>query len=52
LENNPVIDKDVYLFLVKYNGTKEPLVAKNERFVGYAWFDVEDVTKIKTLFDI
>jgi 8-oxo-dGTP pyrophosphatase MutT (NUDIX family) len=52
LEDNPVIDKDVYLFLVKYNWTKEPVVEKQERFVWYDWFGIEDITKIKTLFDI
>ena len=28
LKDNPLIDKDVYLFLVKYNGTKAPYVQK------------------------
>jgi 8-oxo-dGTP pyrophosphatase MutT (NUDIX family) len=52
LEDNPVIDKDVYLFLVKYNWTKDPVVEAKERFVWYDWFNIEDITKIKTLFDI
>jgi 8-oxo-dGTP pyrophosphatase MutT (NUDIX family) len=52
LEDNPVIDKDVYLFLVKYHWTKEPFVAKKERFVWYAWFDINEVSKVSTLFDI
>ncbi|MDD3145387.1 MAG: NUDIX domain-containing protein [Candidatus Gracilibacteria bacterium] len=52
LENNPVIDKDVYLFLVKYNGEKDPVVQKEERFVGYTWFSIEEIGKIKVMFDI
>ena len=52
LENNPVIDKDVYLFLVKYNGEKSPHVQKEERFVWYDWFTLEAIKKIKVMFDI
>lgn len=52
LENNPVIDKDVYLFLVKYTWTKAPYVQKEERFVWYEWFTLEAIKKIKVMFDI
>lgn len=52
LEENPVIDKDVYLFLVKYNWTKEPYVQKEERFVWYWWFTLEQMKDIKVMFDI
>lgn len=52
LENNPIIDKDVYLFLVKYKWEKEPIVQKSERFVWYEWFNLEDIKKIKVMFDI
>jgi 8-oxo-dGTP pyrophosphatase MutT (NUDIX family) len=52
LEDNPLIDKDVYLFLVKYNWTQDPIVEKKERFIWYAWFSIEEVMKIRTLFDI
>ncbi len=52
LENNPVIDKDVYLFLVKYNWTKAPIVQTEERFVWYSWFTLEELKKIKVMFDI
>lgn len=52
LEDNPVIDKDVYLFLVKYNWVNEPVVQKAERFVWYEWFSLEDIKKIKIMFDI
>lgn len=52
LENNPVIDKDVYLFLVKYNWTDNPIVQKEERFVWYDWFTLEEIKKIKVMFDI
>lgn len=52
LENNPVIDKDVYLFLVKYKWNKEPVVQQEERFVWYTWFPLEDMWKSKVMFDI
>ena len=52
LENNPVIDKDVYLFLVKYNWTADPIVQEKERFVWYDWFTLDEIKKIKVMFDI
>jgi hypothetical protein len=52
LKNTPVIDKDVYLFLVKYNWTKAPVVEKEERFVWYDWFSLEEIKKIKVMFDL
>ena len=52
LENNPVIDKDVYLFLVKYNWDKDPIVAKEERFVWYIWVAIEELKKMDLKFDI
>ena len=52
LEANPVIDKDVYLFLVKYSWDKEPQVQKEERYVGYTWFSLDDIKNIKVMFDI
>ena len=52
LEDNPVIDKDVYLFLVKYNGNKAPYVQRAERFVGYEWFTLEKIKEVKVMFDI
>ena len=52
LENNPVIDKDVYLFLVKYKWEKDPVVQKEERFVWYTWFWIEEIWKLKVMFDI
>ncbi len=52
LAKNPVIDKDVYLFLVKYKGTKEPIVQKEERFIWYKWFSLEKIKKIDVLFDL
>ena len=52
LEANPVIDKDVYLFLVKYNWQKEPTVQKEERVVWYEWFSLEEIKNIKVMFDI
>ena len=52
LKDNPLIDKDVYLFLVKYNGTKAPFVQKEERFVGYDWFTFDELKSKNLLFDI
>lgn len=52
LEENPIIDKDVYLFLVKYNWNDEPIVQKEERFVWYTWFSLEEIKQIKIMFDI
>ena len=52
MDNNPVIDKDVYLFLVKYTWNSAPIVQKEERFVGYNWFKLEEMKDIKIMFDI
>ena len=52
LKDNPLIDKDVYLFLVKYNGTKAPYIQKEERFVGYDWFTFDELKSKNLLFDI
>lgn len=52
LDDNPVIDKDVYLFLVRYNWNKKPYFEKKERFVWYNWFSLEDLKKEKLMFDI
>ena len=52
LKDNHLIDKDVYLFLVKYNGTKAPYVQKEERFVWYDWFTFDELKSKNLLFDI
>ncbi len=52
LQDNPVIDKDVYLFLVKYNWKQEPVVQEEERFVWYEWFTLDDIKNVKVMFDI
>ena len=39
----PVIEKDVYLFLVKYNGNAEPVIEKDKRFYGFRWFSIEEL---------
>lgn len=52
LKNNPVIDKDVYLFIVKYHGKKRPLVRREERFIGYVWVDIEEIPKLSVRFDL
>jgi len=52
LEHTPVIDKDVYLFLVKYHGNAIPVVQKEERFVWYEWFPIEKVKDVEVMFDL
>lgn len=52
LENKPVIDKDVYLFLVRYNGKKAPYFQKEERFVWYEWVKIDDIKKLPVKFDL
>lgn len=52
LDNNPLIDKDVYLFLVRYNWTKKPYFEKKERFIWYNWFTFDELKKLKLMFDI
>lgn len=52
LDDNPVIDKDVYLFLVKYHGNQIPVVQKEERFVGYQWFPIEKIKDVDVMFDL
>ncbi len=52
LKNNPIIDKDVYLFLVRYNGTKDPVVQKEERFTWYMWVPIEKIKELDILFDL
>jgi len=52
LDNNPIIEKDVYLFLVRYNGDKEPEVQKEERFTGYEWVNINDIIKVPIKFEL
>ncbi len=52
LKNTPIIDKDVYLFLVRYNWDKEPNVRKEERFIGYRWVTLEDLKKLSLRSDL
>ena len=52
LKNNPLIDKDVYLFLVRYNWKSNPIVQKEERFVWYEWVDINKIKKIPIKFDL
>lgn len=52
LEDNPLIDKDVYLFLIKYNWSDEPVVQKEERFVWYKWLTLNELKNIDVRFDI
>ena len=52
LPGRPFIDKDVYLFLVKYNGDREPTPRVEERFTGYDWINIKDISKLSLKFDL
>ncbi|MDQ7009595.1 MAG: NUDIX domain-containing protein [Candidatus Gracilibacteria bacterium] len=52
LPGRPFIDKDVYLFLVKYNGSREPTPRIEERFTGYDWINIRDISKLSLKFDL
>jgi len=52
LENTPLIDKDVYLFLVKYKWTAEPTVQKEERFTWYEWIAIDEIKNVDLRFDL
>ena len=52
LKNTPTIDKDVYLFLVKYNWDKDPVVEREERFVWYKWVEISKVKDIDIKFEL
>lgn len=51
-DGNPLINKDVYLFLVKYNGSKDPVPRKEERFLGFRWFTIEELKALNVKPDI
>ncbi len=48
----PVIDKDVYIFLVRYNWKRTPTPRKEERFVGYDWIDIKKIPYLNLRFDL
>ena len=52
LEDHPLIDKDVYLFLVKYTWKKAPFVHRSDRFVGFSWVKLEEIKIMEIVFDI
>ncbi len=52
LKDNPVIDKDVYIFIVRYTGHKAPVVRQEERFTWYTWVDIEKVKDLSVRFDL
>jgi 8-oxo-dGTP pyrophosphatase MutT (NUDIX family) len=49
---NPLINKDVYIFLIKYHWDKDPVVQKEERFVWFEWIDINNISKIPVKFDL
>lgn len=52
LDDNPLIDKDVYLFLIKYKWHQEPIPQKEERFVWYKWVTFEEIKNLEVKFDL
>lgn len=60
LEGNPLIDKDVYLFLVKYTGELLPTAfginmgenEPGEKFSGVSWKSLDDLEQIHMKPDI
>jgi 8-oxo-dGTP pyrophosphatase MutT (NUDIX family) len=46
-EGSPLIDKDVYLFLVRYMGSRDPTPSRpegdREGFVGFEWMSLDAV---------
>lgn len=52
LEDNPLIDKDVYLFLIKYNWFDDPIPEKEERFIWYKWISIDEIKNIDVKFDL
>lgn len=47
-----MIHKEVSLFLVRYTGYNEPRPRREERFIGYKWFDPEHLKDIFVKPDI
>ena len=52
LKGTPLIDKDVYIFIIRYHGTAAPVVRKEERFTWYEWVDIEKIKDIPIRFDL
>lgn len=52
LEDNPLIDKDVYLFLIKYKWQDIPVPQAEERFVWYRWVEMKDLKWLEVKFDL
>lgn len=52
LKGTPLIDKDVYIFIIRYHGESDPVVRKEERFTGYEWVDIEKIKDIAIRFDL
>lgn len=52
LEDNPLIDKDVYLFLIKYNWEDIPTPQKEERFVWFKWITIDNIKNYELKFDL
>ena len=52
LKNSPIIEKDVYLFLVRYNWKKEPIVQEEERFTWYEWVNINNIIKVPIKFEL
>ena len=59
-EGSPLIDKDVYLFLVRYNGSADPVPyglnisndESGEKFSGISWKNLDEMAKIRMKPDV
>lgn len=56
MDGSPTINKDVYLFLVKYTGSARPRLTmgggESRMFVGIGWYDLEEVRSLPIKPDI
>jgi 8-oxo-dGTP pyrophosphatase MutT (NUDIX family) len=50
---SPTVNKDVYLFLVRYSGNKTPVPPQSERFSWwYKWFRIDELKQLEIKPDI
>lgn len=52
LEDTPLIDKDVYLFLIKYKWTDLPFPQEEERFIWFKWVSLDNIRNYELKFDL
>ncbi len=52
LEDTPLIDKDVYLFLIKYKWNDLPKPQEEERFIWFKWVNLDEIRNYELKFDL